>query len=177
MSKKTVSNEQLIRVKAKYEAKFGISLDMWSAMNLAMIDESFESLESKVEEANRTIKGASDKIKAEVKQYHFKNDSQAFYHGLGKFIPISLAIMVFSFVVYIIYTTTFGYDDRKAFMDKYDKALSYRTLIEKGELVQNGNTQYLVLRNNAKQRNVNLGKDGVYIRRNNTIYIPLKVKK
>ena len=44
MSKKTVSNEQLIRIKAKYEAKFGISLDMWSAMNLAMLEESSLSI-------------------------------------------------------------------------------------------------------------------------------------
>ena len=178
MSKKIVSNEQLIRVKAKYEAKFGIALDMWSAMNLAMIEESFQSLELKVENANQTIKGASDKIKAEVKQYHFKNKSEAFYHSFGLYSVPALCIFGVVILIYSYLTTIQTYQEQKQFLASYDKTFIYREIIQFGKIVELDNHKYLVLKNiPEKKPTVTYGKEACYIKKENLIYVPLKSNK
>jgi hypothetical protein len=178
MKNKTVSNDQLIRIKAKYEAKFGISLDMWSAMNLAMIEESFESLESKVEDANQTIKGASEKIKAEVKQYHFKNKWEAFYHGFGLYSIPSLCAFGIALLIYSYLTTVQTFQEQKQFLASYDKTFEYREIIQFGKIVELDNHKYLVLKNiPEKKPTVIYGKEACYIRKENLIYVPLKSNK
>jgi hypothetical protein len=178
MSKKTVSNDQLIRIKAKYEAKFGISLDMWSAMNLAMIEESFESLESKVEDANQTIKGASDKIKAEVKQYHFKDKWEAFYHSFGLYLIPSFCALGVALLIYSYLTTVQAFQEQKRFLASYDKTFEYREIIQFGKIVELDNHKYLVLKNiPEKKQTVTYGKEACYVRKENLIYVPLKSNK
>lgn len=178
MSKKTVSNDQLIRIKAKYEAKFGISLDMWSAMNLAMIEESFESLESKFEYANQTIKSTSDKIKAEVKQYHFKNKWEAFYYGFGLYSIPSLCAFGIALLIYKYLTTIQTYQEQKRFLASYDATFSYRDVIQFGKIVEKDNHKYLVLKNiSEKKPTVTYGAEACYIKKENLIYVPLKSNK
>lgn len=178
MSKKTISNEQLIRVKAKYEAKFGISLDMWSAMNLAMIEESFESLESKVEQANGTIISASEKIKAEVKQYHFKNKWEAFYFNLGLFLVPSLSFFGISFLIYSLVSINQEFKEQRRFLEDHDKTFDYRYIIQFGKVVIKGKNKYLVLKNIPLTKpSFVFGKEACYMKNENLIYVPLKPEK
>jgi hypothetical protein len=178
MSKKTVSNEQLIRIKAKYEAKFGISLDMWSAMNLAMLEESSLSILEKIDEASLTVKGASDKIKAEVKQYHFKSKWEAFYHSFGLYSIPSLCAFGIALLIYSYLTTVQTFQEQKRFLASYDKTFIYREIIQFGKIVELDNHKYLVLKNiPEKKPTVTYGKEACYIKKENLIYVPLKSNK
>lgn len=178
MSKKIVSNEQLIRIKAKYEAKFGFALDMWSAMNLAMIEESFEGLLIKVETANKTVEGASEKIKAEVKQYHFKNKWEAIYFSFGLYSVPFLCLFGIAFLIYSYLTTTQSYQEQQQFLTRYDKTLTYRDIIQFGKIIELDDNKYLVLNNIPIHKHPFIfGKDACYIKKENLIYVPLKSNK
>ncbi|MCF2446933.1 hypothetical protein L0657_23465 [Dyadobacter sp. CY345] len=168
-----VSKEQLTRIRGRYLEKYGKLMDNWSPMLFYEIQENFTQLDNTVKASIEQINKAAADIKGSHKSFHFKDDRQSLFFGLGIAGPTALAVMLVSILIFWYARSSQDYEQKKQIIDTYENASDYVLLMQHGEIVQHDGAKYLLLRPVPKKGDIFIGKEYIYDPTNKRILVPL----
>jgi hypothetical protein len=178
MENKTQVNKDFItRLKGEYQAKYGFEMDEWTAIMLYEMTERFAVFHDIIGESKRGVDKATQQIKGQLTPIHFNNEKEAFKYGLGKTIGNAIAI---AFTVCCVSCLAFGliytsqeYKDKRSFLDEYKNIEHYRLLSIGGNIIEQGNGKYLVLKLKPNKGDITIGTEYARGDKKNEILVPL----
>lgn len=176
-NKRQISEKLLTRLKGEYQAKYGFEMDEWTAIILYEITMRFTMLNRTMEESKGEVEKAVQQINGQLTPIHFKDEKQAFRYGLGNSIGTNTAIaltvcLALGFVFSLIYTSQ-EYTDKRRIIRANKNIQQYRLLANEGEIIENKNGKYLVLKLNPEKGDIKIGKEYKKGERKDEILVPL----
>ncbi|MEO6685518.1 MAG: hypothetical protein ABIN24_06115, partial [Dyadobacter sp.] len=76
--------QDLIRIKAAYQFRYGIQMDDWSAVLFTEHQRQFDHMKAQLNQSLKENQLIREKFKTSVKPVQFDSLLQAFVHGLGR---------------------------------------------------------------------------------------------
>ncbi len=176
-NERQISEKLLTRLKGEYQAKYGFEMDEWTAIMLYEITMRFTILNRTMEASKGEVEKAVQQINGQLTPIHFKDEKQAFRHGLGKSIGVNIAIaltvcVVSFFAFWLVYTSQ-EYNDKRRIIREYKNIQQYRLLANEGEIIENKNGKYLVLKRHPEKGDIRIGKEYKKGERKDEILVPL----
>ncbi|HEV7382461.1 MAG TPA: hypothetical protein VGN64_21850 [Dyadobacter sp.] len=170
---KEVSKEDLVRIQGAYRLKYGIKMDDWSASVLYEIHENFGQLDGSVNRSINQISQAADRIKGTHKSIHFQSKRQAFFFGMGIFVPLAFAMIIFSVSHFWLKSSSQEYERTQRIIDTYENVSDYVLLMQNGKIIEKDGANFLVLEPRPKKGDVRIGKEYVFDHPNKRVLVPL----
>jgi hypothetical protein len=161
------SHEEMFRIRNKYNAKYGMEIDEWSAVILCELEDNFKGLNKSLNGSTKEIEQAATFIKGQVKPIYFSTEEQAYKYGLSsRFYPF-LASIIGILLMWIAYCI-FG-------LQKEEKAnlKLFNNLISNGLLISDHGELKLILKAKGNKDNV-FGTYFEYDSKKDRLMVPLK---
>lgn len=171
MNTPEIDTEYLIRLKGKYQQKYGVPMDDWTSI---MLYENTENFHHFKETLLQTTKHVDEK----VKPIQFTDVAQAKAYATSKyrtvFIIVCLTVcFLASLIAYFIYESQ-EYKEIRRVVTQYKNISSYKLLAQEGKTIIIDDREYLTLtQESTKNGDVIIGKEYRYDKPNNRILVLL----
>lgn len=171
MNTPEIDTEYLIRLKGKYQQKYGVPMDDWTSIMLYENAENFQHFKE-------TLLQTTKHIDEKVKPIQFTDVLQAKAYATSKYRTIFVVgcvtvCFLASLTAYFIYESQEYKEIRRVVM-LHKNISSYKMLAREGEIVMIGDKRYLTLtKESAKNGDVHIGKEYKYDKQNNRVLVYL----
>lgn len=160
-----LTKEDLIRKKGQYQSKYGLEMDDFSITLYTEIEEQFDRFEERLNESIKEIEYASQKIEGQINQVHFDDRVQAFVFGLGKFLPIALALALNGILAFIIVNHS---------QESGADVELINNLLQKAKIMESKSIKYLVLKPMKNANKLEVGKHFMFDTKQNQVLVPIE---
>lgn len=174
----TADQQQISRMledfKARFQLKYGIELDDWSAANLVESQQRSDALNQRLEASMKQNKLLYDRFKGSIKTVQFNSKLEAFVYALGIGFPYAFALALAVILGFLFFTSNQKYQQISAVVARYENLEAYENLISQGKLKKENGLQYLILKQ-PKSKGENLfGQFYQYDAKANVVKVPLR---
>lgn len=173
----SISKDELIRIKGKFQAKYGFEMDEWTAVLMTEINEKFFQFNGQVQDSVQSIDKASQLIKGQIQPVYFSNNKQAFLYGLGKCLLPSVVGLVAVLITAYFFRQSQDYQEIHTFLNASPKARLFQQVIKEGWVEEIRGRNYLVLKPRKNLADARAGLDCYYLKTDDAILMPLESKK
>ncbi|HEV7347426.1 hypothetical protein [Telluribacter sp.] len=173
----SISKEELIRIKGKFQAKYGFEMDEWTAVLMTEINEKFYQFNNEVQSSVQSIDKASRLIKGQIQPVYFCNTKEAFLYGLGKWLAPSVVGLVAVLITAYFVSQSQDYQEMNTLLNASPKARLFRQVIKESWVEEIRGRHYLVLKPQKSLSDTRAGLDCYYLKTDDAILMPLEPKK
>ena len=168
-----VNKEELTRMKGRYTERYGQQMDEWTVIFFSEIQEHFQKQNLQIDRSVSEIGKAAQEIKGKSQHVHFSGNWQALFYGAGIVLPVSIAALIISVLVFWYKTTTREFREISEVAQVYENFRDYQFLIEKGKIVRRNGQKFLVLKPLSKGRSFHTGETYIFDAENKQVLVPL----
>lgn len=168
--------QDLIRIKAAYQLRYGIQMDDWSAVLFTEHQRQFDHMKAQLNQSLKDNQLIREKFKTSVKPVQFDSLLEAFVHGLGRSLAPSLSALVLGILTYVYITTSKDYQDREDFVRRYENVFDYELLIRLGKTETEDGIQYLILQQSKNGKYI-FGQSYEFDSKRKLVKVPLQSLK
>lgn len=173
----SISKEELIRIKGKFQAKYGFEMDEWTAVLMTEINEKFYQFNGQVQSSINSIDDASQLIKGQIQPVYFSNSKEAFLYGLGKWLAPSVVGLVAVLITAYFISQSQDYQEINTLLNASPKAKLFQQVIKEGWVEEIGGRHFLVLKPQKMLSGTRAGLDCYYLKNDDAILMPLEPRK
>lgn len=166
---KPITSEQMTRLQGHYQQKYGIRLDETVTSILCEIEQM--GLKN-----SNTLQSVSTNIKEHVQIIRFENNYQAFWYALGKFGIASMSLPIVIILGWIYFTNLSQYQEITRLISQYPTFQQYTQLMKVAQTTITTQGTFLVLKPSHSNQ-MRVGKSYIYHKKDNLIYVPIKLNE